>query len=374
MVDSALKFEIESKVVADFRKMSQSKELILRPPYQRKAVWPDLAKVSLMETILLGYPIPEIYLAYETSADGDQSVSVVDGQQRLTALLEFLDNVYPLDGLEDESLKGSFEGKYFRDLPADVRTDFFQYRFPIRRLSNISENFVRSVFARVNRVNMVLTEQEIRNALLPGPFNEFLLDCVAHEVNTLSGVFSGERRKRGGDLEFYAEVFTTCIFGISNKKQELDERYNELSSNFEDYRSRSAEFLAMLTKLTELVKWDGRTRWSNIVDLFTLIEVGWNSREEINQSLPQDEVDKFREVMDLFQRAVSSFRRDLNQSSGSAESDDLVEAISLMLSMDREAVLRNITDYLSGVRNSSDLGSRRARSQALSAITKAVLT
>ncbi|MGW5494249.1 DUF262 domain-containing protein [Streptomyces olivaceoviridis] len=363
MADHGLKFEIESKTVAEFRSLDKSGELILQPEYQRKAVWPERAKVSLMETILLGYPIPEIYLSYETSPDGEQIASVVDGQQRLTSLLDFLKNKFPLDGLEDETLSKKFEGKFFKELPDDVRKEFFQYRFPIRRLSNLADEFVRAVFARVNRVNMVLTEQELRNALLPGPFNDFLKDCAAHQISTVSGVFSGERRKRGGDLEFYAEVFGTCIFGLSNKKTELNERYDKISADFEEYQDRSVEFLELLTLLSETIKWVGRTRWSNIVDMFTLLHASWGLREELGNATPNQKT-QIRELLDLFQRAVSARKR--NGENG--EAVDLLASLADMVDMTADEVEGIIEEYMSGIRNSSDLGSRRVRSQQLTLV------
>jgi hypothetical protein len=363
MAEHTLKFEIESKTVAEFRSLDKSGELILRPEYQRKIVWPDRAKVSLMETILLGYPIPEIYLSYETTPDGDQTASVVDGQQRLTALLQFLDNKYALDGLEDGNLREQFEGSLFKELPDGVRQDFFQYRFPIRRLSNLADEFVRAVFARVNRVNMVLTEQELRNALLPGPFNDFLKDCATHSLSIISGVFSGERRNRGGDLEFYAEVFGTCIFGLSNKKSELNERYDKISADFEGYRDRSEEFISLLEFLSNVVKWVGRTRWSNIVDMFTLMHVGWSLRDTL-LGATTEQVTQLRGVLDAFQRAVSSHRRNNEK----METTDLIASLSATLKMSNESVKMAIEKYISGIRNSSDLGSRRIRSQQLDTI------
>jgi hypothetical protein len=363
MADHGLKFEIESKTVAEFRSLDKSGELILQPEYQRKAVWPERAKVSLMETILLGYPIPEIYLSYETSPEGEQTASVVDGQQRLTSLLEFLNNKFPLDGLEDSKLREQFEGKLFKELPDDVRQEFFQYRFPIRRLSNLADEFVRAVFARVNRVNMVLTEQELRNALLPGPFNEFLKDCATHQMSALSGVFSGERRNRGGDLEFYAEVFGTCIFGLSNKKTELNERYDKISADFEDYQDRAAEFLRLLTVLTDAIKWVGRTRWSNIVDMFTLLHVSWGLREELSNADP-DQTAQVRDLLDLFQRTVSARKR--NGDGG--ETVGLLASLAAMVDMTAEEIEEIVEEYTSGIRNSSDLGSRRIRSQQLALI------
>ncbi|WP_069742777.1 DUF262 domain-containing protein [Streptomyces sp. EN23] len=368
MADHGLKFEIDSKTVAEFRLLDKAGDLNLQPEYQRKAVWPERAKVSLMETILLGYPIPEIYLSYVTSPDGEQTASVVDGQQRLTSLLSFLQNKFPLDGLEDEKLAEKFEGKFFKELPEEVRRDFFEYRFPIRRLSNLADEFVRAVFARVNRVNMVLTEQELRNALLPGPFHEFLKDCAEHQLSTVSGVFSGERRKRGGDLEFYAEVFGTCIFGLSNKKAELNERYDEISADFDDYRDRSIDFLNLLTLLSETGKWIGRTRWSNIVDMFTLLHSSWSLREKLF-SADLDKRAQVRELLDLFQRAVSARKR--NGDTG--EAADLLKNLATILGMAAQEVEGIVDSYTSGIRNSSDLGSRRVRSQQLTLVLSRLL-
>lgn len=360
MSGNPLKFEIESKTVAEFRKLHRAKELTLQPPYQRKLVWPNSAKVSLMETILLGYPIPEIYLAYETTPDGEQFASVVDGQQRLTALLQFIDNEYGLDGLEDETLGNLYEGRHFKELPAEVRRSFFEYRFPIRRLSNLSEEFVRSVFARVNRVNMVLTEQELRNAVLPGPFQEFLKDCAYHELSSVSGIFSPQRRQRGGDLEFFAESFGSCVFGLSNKKMELNERYDVLSANFDDYQEDAKSYIQLLGGLTSILKWEGRTRWSNIVDMFTLLHVTWEFREMF--ATPGDDRQKIRDLFELFQRAVSHYKRDGNESPIYVDSR---LQLSRLLDLTEEEVETSVLGYFGGVRNSSDLGSRRSRSNNL---------
>lgn len=357
--DSPHTFDIDSLTVADIRNMHRSGGLILRPEYQRQAVWPDAAKVSLMETILLGYPIPELYLAYETDPDGNQTVSVVDGQQRLTALLEYLENKYPLTGLEEGEIARRYEGALFRDLPEDERKSFFQYRFPIRRLSNLDDEFVRAVFARVNRVNMVLTEQELRNALLPGPFFDFLKDCASHSLTTDSGVFSGERRKRGGDLEFFAEVFGMCIFGLSNKKAALDERYDELSANFDEYSEKAAQFLEMLTVVSRIVKWQGQVRWSNIIDMFTLLHVCW-SEFDIISSASEDALTRLGSALDEFQAAVSANKRE-----GQTGLDSRVAKLSQLVDLPEEMIREIIEGYLAGVRNSSDLGSRRARSREL---------
>lgn len=359
-------FSIESKTVADFWGMHNRDELVLQPDYQRKVVWPQEAKDSLMESILLGYPIPEIYLEYSTDAMGNQTVSVVDGQQRLSALIQFLSNEYSLDSLKDDR-SASLKGKFFRDLPEETRKAFFQYTFPVRKLLNLEEAAVREIFARVNRVNMTLTGQEIRNALLPGPFMDFLRDCTSHGLNRRSGLFSVTRQMRGGDLEFYAEVFGSAIFGITNKRKNFDERYNTLSADFESYSEAADDFLKLLGIIEDIVRWSPRTRWSNIVDMYTLLVVSYGCFEDLEKLHSDDGTSLISDALDQFQSAVNEMRR------GSGNSREL-DAFAQVVQLNQTSALDLVEKYESGIRNSSDLGARRNRSEALSSVMRAAIS
>ncbi|OFO15256.1 hypothetical protein HMPREF3088_03755 [Corynebacterium sp. HMSC22B11] len=357
-------FSIESKTVADFWGMHNRDELVLQPDYQRKVVWPQEAKDSLMESILLGYPIPEIYLEYATDAMGNQTVSVVDGQQRLSALIEYLSNEYSLDSLSDERTV-EFHGKFFQDLPEETRTAFFQYTFPVRKLLNLKEESIREIFARVNRVNMTLTGQEIRNALLPGPFMEFLRDCASHSLNQTAGLFSVTRQMRGGDIEFYADVFGSSIFGISNKKKGFDERYDTLSADFESYSVSADRFSGLLCLIEKTVRWAGRTRWSNIVDMYTLLIVSYEHLKELEDLDHNGQLNLMTRALDHFQKAVNEKKR------GDDEISEL-EAFTQTIGVDLETASGVVEKYESGIRNSSDLGARRNRSESLTFVMKEV--
>ena len=66
-------------------------ELVINPDFQRHHVWKPKQKIELVESILMGIPIPAIYL-FETK---DGKKQVVDGQQRISSILEFLNNAFP---------------------------------------------------------------------------------------------------------------------------------------------------------------------------------------------------------------------------------------------------------------------------------------
>src|SRR5690348_8232177 len=80
-----------------FKKAFESGELDIRPPFQRNPVWSERQQSALIDTILLEYPIPELYMQDITDADGNQKFSLVDGQQRIRAVLDFLAGQFELD-------------------------------------------------------------------------------------------------------------------------------------------------------------------------------------------------------------------------------------------------------------------------------------
>lgn len=359
---SNIGFRIESINLSTIKERERSGSLNLRPEYQREFVWPVKAQISLIESILLGYPVPEIYLAYETDSEGNQSVEVVDGQQRLSTIIKFYRDELELD---EESLEyrysiDNFAGKKFSDLTESEKLSFWEYEIPVRKLSNIDEMTIRTVFARVNRVNVILSDQELRKALYPGEFYDFLKDCAASSLSIRSGVFSGSRRLRGGDLEFFAEVFLTCLFGIKNKKAGFAENYESVSLDFEPYREKSKEFLKILESLGSSLEWKKRTRWSNIVDLYTLIYTLWklNVRDV-------DKLKEYKDMLTVFQGVVNIIKR-VDEYSSQVETEVLKELETNQIpSKYKDVLVEKSQEYSEGIRNSSDLAARRKRYVAL---------
>src|SRR5229473_97399 len=89
-VDEKL-FNSTEHPVSWFRDNYKSGTLRIKPPYQRKPVWSPKQKCRLIESILLGMPIPEIYIQHTVTGDEDDtSFAVVDGQQRIRTLVQFI--------------------------------------------------------------------------------------------------------------------------------------------------------------------------------------------------------------------------------------------------------------------------------------------
>ena len=74
-----------------FKETAATHQLDMAPPYQRNPVWLEKQKSYLIDTILNGLPIPELYMQTTVTADGVAKYTVVDGQQRIRSVLEFLE-------------------------------------------------------------------------------------------------------------------------------------------------------------------------------------------------------------------------------------------------------------------------------------------
>ena len=165
------------KSVKDLIRDYDDGELILKPDWQRYYVWTNKQASQLIESIFLQLPIPLIYLNEEE----DGTFTVVDGQQRLTALIEFVKNKH-IDPLRTGDLKLSglevlddYNGKTFSDLSKKDQRILKNQELSIIRLKQLSDPDLKlTVFRRLNTGSVQLNAQELRNAAFRGPYNDEL--------------------------------------------------------------------------------------------------------------------------------------------------------------------------------------------------------
>lgn len=137
--------------------------LILEPSFQREYVWKRSKKQELIDSILIGIPIPTFYF----SLDNNGNLLVVDGKQRLNSILEFLDGKLSLPSSYRFLClnKESKEAVSFKDLESRTRRKLEDYPLTCYLVdSSVIPRLQNEVFMRVNRGGERLTIQEIRNA------------------------------------------------------------------------------------------------------------------------------------------------------------------------------------------------------------------
>jgi hypothetical protein len=118
----------------------------------------------------LEIPIPPIYFG---RIEGGK-LEVIDGQQRLQTMIDFINNKFELKRLER---MGSLNGKLFRDLSEEQQTKIFDVAIHSVVIDAGTNTDLRyEIFERLNRGSMALNEQELRNCVYRGPFNDLLAE------------------------------------------------------------------------------------------------------------------------------------------------------------------------------------------------------
>lgn len=152
-------------------RLEYNDSIILQPFYQREYRATVEDESSLIESILVGIPIPPVFLS-STRYRGVQVLDVVDGQHRLKAFYRFRKGEFELSGLP---LLEDYDGKKFADLPIEAQEELISHKLPAYVFRNFpGKRFELEVFNRYNKGTKALTQQEIRNAVYSSPFNDFV--------------------------------------------------------------------------------------------------------------------------------------------------------------------------------------------------------
>lgn len=159
------------------------KRIILDSDFQRESVWKHIQKAELIESILMGLPLPIFYF----NQDKLGRLIVVDGRQRLTALFEFMSNDWALKGLK---VLPELNGKKFEDLNPIVQSQIEDYQLQAHVIQPPTPDKIKfDIFDRVNRAGTQLNKQEIRNALYQGNSTRLLNRVV--ETNDFKNATGG---------------------------------------------------------------------------------------------------------------------------------------------------------------------------------------
>jgi len=145
--------------------------LNLKPPWQRGDVWPPKKKKAVIESIMLGIPLPALIL-HKTEVGGrTKSIEVIDGQQRLRSIVQFMENKWPLAKFPSNPRHElvSESGCYWnhptkKSLESEWRADIEMQEVPILWFVNVKPKTLRKVFNLYNTASMKLNGAEIRNA------------------------------------------------------------------------------------------------------------------------------------------------------------------------------------------------------------------
>lgn len=213
--------------------------LDLTPPFQRELVWSAKQKSELIESIIMGIPLPAFYVKENTEG----VYVVVDGKQRLSTLFDFIDNKFRLEKL---SIMRDHVKLYFNDLTPIEQNKIEDYTLTLNVIkAPTSDRVTFDLFDRVNRGGTKLNNQEMRNALYQGTATE-LLNELASNLNFKYATENSISPKHMKDKYL---ILRFLAFYLWNEHKSIDVETGEkisYKSNMEDFLGKTMIFLNSL--------------------------------------------------------------------------------------------------------------------------------
>lgn len=237
----AVLYSIDWTVETIFTQLKKG-NIILNPAFQRRDAWFPNRKSKFIESIILGLPIPQIVLAEHKEEKG--KFLVLDGKQRLLTLFQFIGGdkgKYNSFRLSDLEIRRELNGFSFIELNNSplFRQDIDSFLNQTIRTVVIrnwpNSDFLHTVFYRLNTGSVQLSPQELRQALIPGPFvdyiNEAVISCIG--LQSLLKIKEPDFRMRDNELLVRYIAFNNFFPSYKGDlKRFLDDTCRDLNTNW----------------------------------------------------------------------------------------------------------------------------------------------
>lgn len=236
--------------ISNFHEEYSLNKYNMNPPYQRRSVWSVEKKAFFIDSILKNLPIPPVFLRQKVDDEtGKTSYEVIDGKQRLTSLVEFIEDEFSTaDEGEDPFHDAALAGKYFSELSSveldKYKKKFWRYQIPVEYIDTEDPVVIDKIFDRLNRNGEPLTGQELRHS------NYYASGLLKLCYKLANLPFWKERlettdKARMEDVEFISELVFAVIEGkeLQATDSDLDgyyskhadkkpEEWNKIEENF----------------------------------------------------------------------------------------------------------------------------------------------
>ncbi len=221
----------------EYTKKDYRNQIILDSEFQRGEVWDRKQQSELIESVLMGLPLPLMYF-YE---DKNANLIVVDGRQRLTAFFKYMNNEYKLSDLK---ILYELSGKKFDELEPILQSKLEDYQLMIQVIKPPTPDTIKfQIFDRVNRGGTPLNNQEMRNALYQGN-STTLLKKLAESEEFLNATGKGISPKRMKDR--YVILRSIAFYLLRKDILTTDEgKLVEYKGGLDDLLGKTMEFLNM---------------------------------------------------------------------------------------------------------------------------------
>ena len=225
-------FDSRTYSINDFMEWDDRGQLEISPKFQRRSVWSPQAKSYLIDTILKDKPLPKIFIRATTDPKTKKTVrEIVDGQQRIRAILSFVKDGFRISKIHNEE----FGGLLYSELPDEVQGEFLKYELSVDLLLDVQDRDILDVFARLNTYSVSLNKQELFNAKYFGYFKQLVykLSGDFYMFWTENHIFTDTKIMRMAEAELMTDLLIAALAGIQSKKS-AEKFYIEYDEIFEN--------------------------------------------------------------------------------------------------------------------------------------------
>lgn len=229
-----VEFSMREYSIRELYDSYKRKETIISPKFQRRPVWDYKAKSYLIDSIIRGIPIPRIFIRESTNLDMTAQREIVDGQQRLKTIFDFINDGFKISKVHNKK----FGDKVYSELSESEQRQFFKYPISAVLLIDLNDNEVFDIFARLNTYSVKLNSQELLNSQFFGVYKQ-LVYRLAQEYRSFwirSGLLSERNISRMADAKLVSDLLTVIIRNKieSNSFEQSKKLYAQYDDEFED--------------------------------------------------------------------------------------------------------------------------------------------
>ena len=261
---------VTNPTISDIYERIQSDRLDLQPDFQRRFVWTFEHQEKFIETILKGYPFPEIYVCTGDYNESTMSTSqrVIDGQQRLTTIRNYI-NGYSSNPKDEFKII-----KPFNELTKEEKKQFMSYQLVVRDIGDVEDEVVREIFKRINLTKFKLEDIEIHNAVYDGDFIQTakdVLESIKNKYSDVFNIFYESELTRMADLYFLLQIMSTFESrGYYSLDKELEKNIAKYNESYEN-RKFIETSLDIVFNLIYNMKLGEDSIWFRKSNFFTLV-------------------------------------------------------------------------------------------------------
>lgn len=240
-MSAQIKPSVTNPTIADIYEKIDSNRLELSPDFQRKFVWTHEHQEKFLDTILHGFPFPEIYVCQgETDTKKLRTTQkVIDGQQRLTTIRNYIEGEFK----KELKIVPSFD-----NLTEEQREDFLSYQIVVRDIGKVDDGLVREIFRRINLTKFKLEDIEIHNAIYDGKFIQVAKELATEVSLEDFGVFQESEFTRMADVHFFLQVMSTLVRGgYFPRDSEVEKCIAEFNEDFAGSHRIKAQILKSIS-------------------------------------------------------------------------------------------------------------------------------